>query len=127
MAGTATRVSGVISVPDAVCGGMMTATVNPGGTDVYVLVRYYTPDFDGEFVYVRYFPEDGDNSADIGLLSSRLWPDSGSSVLGRGGLLHRDGLGRWVVVAATTFFVSAFLIRVASEGPGAPRRALHLL
>jgi hypothetical protein len=47
-AGRKGKLSGAITVPDAVYGGMTTAAVNPGGTDVYVFVRCYTPNLTGE-------------------------------------------------------------------------------
>src|ERR687887_59075 len=67
-------VSGAITVDDAVWAGTTTATVNPGGENVYVFVQCYAPDIGGEYAYARYFPVDGTNHAAIGPLWSTLWP-----------------------------------------------------
>ena len=98
----------------------MTATVNPGGTDVYVLVRCYTPDFVGEFVHVRYFPEDGDNSADISVLSSRLWPDSAAQCSAEGGYYtpgRSRALGRGRVFDLLRFGIPD---QLHAKGPALP-------
>ena len=98
--------SGHITVADATWGGMTTATVNPGGEDTYVLVKCYAPDFGGAFVYARYFEADANNRAEIGPLSSSLWPRGDGSCTAEEGYYTRNGFGRWVVLASTTFKVA---------------------
>ena len=46
-------VTGVITIADAEHGGMTSATVNPGGADVYVFVQCYKPDIGGEYVFAE--------------------------------------------------------------------------
>ena len=83
---------------------MTTATVNPGGTDVHVLVKCYTGD--GAFVYAAYFPVDANNSAQIGPLWSTPWSNSSATCPAEDGYYTRNGFGKWVVNASTTFAVS---------------------
>lgn len=96
--------SGVITVPDAVYGGMTTATVNPGGADTYVFVQCYAPN--GDYVYAAYFATDASNRAEIGPLSSPLWLGGGASCKAQEGYFTRNGFGRWVSLATTTFNVT---------------------
>ena len=99
--------TGHISVPDATYGGMTTATVNPGDADTYVLVQCYAPEFGGSYVYARYFPVDPNTKqASIGPLSSTLWARGDASCRAQEGYYTRNGFGRWVVLAETTFRVS---------------------
>jgi hypothetical protein len=100
------NVSGVISVPDALYAGTTTATVNPGGTDVYVYVQCYTPDFGGDYVYAAFFPVDANNQAELGPLWSTLWPQGSASCQAQEGYFTRNGFGKWVDVATTTFRVN---------------------
>jgi hypothetical protein len=99
------RQAGVITVPDTVHGGTTTATVNPGG-DVYVFVQCYTPQLGGEYVYAKYF-DVIDNTALLGPLQSRMWQEGAAGCRAQEGYFMRDGFGKWVVVAETTFNVSA--------------------
>ena len=100
------QVEGVITVDDAVYGGMTTADVNPGGTNTYVFVQCYVPDLDGAYVYARYFAVDDSNQAAIGPLWSTLWPNGPASCTAQEGYFRRDGFGRWVSLASTTFQVT---------------------
>ena len=105
-AGGAGNVTGVISVPDTVYAGTTTATVNPGGEDVYVFVQCYTPDFGGAYVYAAYFPVDGNNQAQVGPLWSTKWLGGDAACQAQEGYFTRNGFGRWVDVATTTFRVT---------------------
>ena len=98
--------SGVITVADAVYGGTTTATVNPGGEDVYVFVQCYAPDFGGQYVYAAYFPVDAANKAEIGPLWSTLWPGGDAACQAQEGYFTRNGFGKWVDAATTTFRVT---------------------
>lgn len=99
--------SGHITVAEPVSyGGTTTATVNPGGSDVYVFVRCYTPDLDGAYVYAAYFPVSADNTAAIGPLASSLWTSGGASCTAEEGYFTRNGFGRWVVLASDRFAVT---------------------
>ncbi len=98
--------SGVITVQVPVAHGETTgATVNPGGTDVYVFVQCYAPDFGGEYVYAAYFPVSADKTATIGPLASSLWKSGGASCRAQEGYFTRNGFGKWVALAKTTFTV----------------------
>ena len=97
------RQTGHITVSDAVYGGMTTATVNPGGENVYVYVTCRT---DGKVVYAAFFPVDGNNHADIGPLWSTLWSNSSAQCSAEEGYFTRNGFGKWVIAASTTFNVS---------------------
>ena len=100
-------VTGHISVPDATYGGTTTATVNPGDPNTYVLVQCYAPDFGGSYVYAAYFPVDtATKQATIGPLSSTLWARGAASCRAQEGYYTRNGFGRWVVLATTTFRVT---------------------
>lgn len=99
-------VKGVITVPDAAYAGMTTATVNPGGANTYVFVQCYAPDFGGTYVYAAYFPVDANNQAAIGPLWSTLWPQGDASCRAQEGYFTRNGFGRWVSEATTTFSVT---------------------
>ncbi len=98
--------TGVITVPNAAYAGMTTATVNPGGADTYVFVQCYAPDFGGTYVYAAYFPVDANNQAVIGPLSSTLWLQGDASCQAQEGYFTRNGFGRWVSEATTTFRVT---------------------
>lgn len=98
--------AGVITVPDALYAGMTTATVNPGGTNTYVFVQCYTPQFGGEYVYAAYFPVDESDRAEIGPLWSTLWLQGDADCRAQEGYFKRDGFGRWVPLASTTFRVT---------------------
>lgn len=98
--------TGVITVADTEYAGMTTATVNPGGENVYVFVQCYTPDFGGEYVYAAYFPVDSNNQAQVGPLWSTLWLVGDASCQAQEGYFTRNGFGRWVVAATTTFRVT---------------------
>ena len=98
--------NGVITVQQPVShGATTTAAVHPGGANVYVFVQCYTPDFGGEYVYAAYFPVGADNSATIGPLWSTLWNSGGAACRAQEGYFTRNGFGRWVVEAQTTFSV----------------------
>lgn len=99
-------VTGHITVADAAYGGMTTATVNPGGTDVYVYVQCYAPDFNGTYVYAAFFPVDANKQAQIGPLWSTLWPQGPASCQATEGSFTRNGFGKWDPVATTTFMVT---------------------
>ncbi len=103
----ANRAPGVISVPDAVYGGSTVATVNPGGDGVYVFLQCYAPTFGGEYVHAKYFDVDANGQAAIGPLMSRLWLSGEADCTAQEGYFTRNGFGKWVVVAATTFHVAA--------------------
>jgi hypothetical protein len=99
--------SGQITVAEPVShGGLTTATVNPGGADVYVFVRCYTPDLDGAYVYAAYFPVGADQTAVIGPLASSLWTSGGASCIAEEGYFTRNGFGRWVLQASDHFSVA---------------------
>ncbi len=96
----------MITVPDALYAGMTTATVNPGGANTYVFVQCYAPDFGGKYVYAAYFPVDSSNHAAVGPLWSTLWPQGDASCKAQEGYFTKNGFGRWVSLATTTFHVS---------------------
>ena len=99
--------TGDISVPNATYGGMTTATVNPGGEDTYVFVQCYAPDLVVRTSTRAYFPVDSSSkTAAIGPLSSTLWPEGDASCRAQEGYYTRNGFGRWVSLATTTFSVS---------------------
>ena len=98
--------TGVITVPDAAYGGTTTATVNPGGTNTYVFVQCYAPDFGGTYVYAAYFPVDSSNHAQLGPLWSTLWPQGNAACRAQEGYFTRNGFGRWESLATTTFRVA---------------------
>jgi len=100
------RTSGVITVADAVYGGDATAVVNPGGSGIHVLVKCYAPDLGGVGVYGGYFPADANNRATIGPLRSSIWSNSAATCTAEEGYFMRDGWGKWVTIASTTFRVS---------------------
>jgi hypothetical protein len=103
----AARSSGHITVDGPVSyGGTTTATVNPGGTDVYVFVQCYAPNMDGKYVYAAYSPVNSRNVASIGPLASALWTSGGASCTAQEGYFTRNGFGKWVVSASTTFKVT---------------------
>jgi hypothetical protein len=98
---------GHITVVEPVAHGQSTtATVNPGGSDVYVRVRCYAPSFGGTLVYGRFFDVDSENHATIGPLASSLWTSGGASCNAQEGYVTRDGFGKWVVLASTNFTVT---------------------
>jgi hypothetical protein len=100
--------SGAISVQLPVAHGETTvATVNPGGADVYVRLRCYAPDLGGAFVYGRYFPVDSSHQATLGPLASTLWTSGGATCIAEEGYFTRNGLGKWVISATTTFAVDS--------------------
>lgn len=99
--------SGAITVAEPVShGGTTTATVNPGGADVYVFVRCYTPDLDGAYVYAAYFPVGADQTAVIGPLASSKWTRGAASCIAEEGYFTRNGFGRWVIEASDRFNVN---------------------
>lgn len=105
-ASAARPVTGVISVELPVAHGeTTTATVNPGGSDTYVRLRCYAPDLGGAFVYGRYFAVDSANHAILGPLASTLWTSGRASCIAEEGYFTRNGLGKWVILATTTFAV----------------------
>ena len=106
VAAKAGKVTGVITVPDAQYAGTTTATVNPGGADSYVFVQCYAPAFGGKYVYAVYFPVDSSNHATIGPLRSTLWTQGPASCKAQEGYFTRNGFGRWVSLASTTFRVT---------------------
>ena len=103
--------TGVITVADAEHAGTTTATVNPGGENVYVFVQCYKPDFGGEYVFAAYYPADANNQALVGPLWSTLWLEGDASCQAQEGYFTRNGFGKWVVAATTTF-------RVTDTSPG---------
>ncbi len=98
-------VSGRITVAGPVAhGGSTTATVNPGGTDVYVFVQCYAAD--GAYVYAAYSPVSAEKTASIGPLTSPVWAGGGANCTAQEGYFTRNGFGKWVVSAATEFTVN---------------------
>ena len=97
--------TGVITVSDAVYAGMTTATVNPGGADTYVFVQCYAPDFNGAYVYAGVLPGGFDQPSSDRALWSTLWPQGDASCQAQEGYFTRNGFGRWVDLATTTFHV----------------------
>jgi hypothetical protein len=98
--------TGVITVQEPVAhGGTTMATVNPGGTDVYVLVKCYTPALGGAFVYGGYFPVSVNKTATIGPFESYLWTSGGGECTAAEGYFRRSGFGKWVTLAQTSFTV----------------------
>jgi hypothetical protein len=100
----ARRETGTITVAGPVSHGeMTTATVNPGGDQVYVFTQCYLSD--GKYVYAAYSPVGSDNTATIGPLSSTLWTSGGANCTAKEGYFTRNGFGRWVTAASTSFTV----------------------
>jgi hypothetical protein len=83
-------------------GDTTTATVNPGGTDVYVRIRCWQ---DGTLVYGKFVDVDAANQAVLGPLASVHWTSGGATCEAEEGYFTRNGLGRWVVSASTSFHV----------------------
>jgi hypothetical protein len=99
--------SGHITVGTPVAYGETTiATVNPGGSNHYVLLKCYTPDLTGTLVYGGYFAVNADKQAVLGPFSSYHWTGGGATCTAAEGYFLRDGLGKWVVEASTTFSVT---------------------
>jgi hypothetical protein len=99
--------SGHITVQTPVAYGDTTvATVNPGGSNRYVLLKCYAPDLDGTLVYGGYFPVNADKQSTLGPFSSYHWTSGGAACTAAEGYFTRDGLGKWVVDASTTFSVT---------------------
>jgi hypothetical protein len=92
-----------IVVPDAVYGDEVVATATPGGSDVYVFVQCYNP----EYVYAAYFLVDAGGYATLGPLHASTWPNSAARCTASEGYFTRDGFGKWVEYASTTFNVGA--------------------
>jgi hypothetical protein len=105
-AAAAKPASGRITVAEPVShGGTTTATVNPGGADVYVFVRCYAPDMGGSYVFAAYYPVDSDDTASIGPLASSKWTSGGAACVAEEGYFARKGLGKWVIQATDRFSV----------------------
>ena len=105
-AAAAKPASGVVTVAEPVSHGeTTTATVNPGGADVYVFVRCYTPDMDGAYVFAAYYPVGSDKRATIGPLSSSKWTSGRASCIAEEGYFTRAGFGKWRVQASDRFSV----------------------
>jgi hypothetical protein len=99
--------SGHITVQTPVRHGeTTTATVNPGGANRYVLLKCYAPDLGGALVYGGYFSVNAANQSTLGPFSSYQWTSGGGTCTATEGYFLRDGLGKWVVDASTTFSVA---------------------
>ena len=92
--------AGHISVPDGVFGGRTTATVNPGGADVWAHARCYQ---DGALVFEQYVRVNAEDQATFVLGPTPSWSGGGASCEAEEGYWHRGT--RWRVVADTTFRV----------------------
>jgi hypothetical protein len=103
--GGKTTVEGHLTVPDATYGGSVTASANPGGSGVYVLAKCFTAD--GALVWGGYFAVGSNQQAQIGPIGTLKWTNSSASCTAEEGYFTRDGFGKWVVLAATTFKVNA--------------------
>jgi hypothetical protein len=98
------RVSGHLTVDQPVAyGGMTIAHANPGGTNVYVFSQCW--DAAGNYVYARYSAVNADNTSAVGPMSSDVWSGGGASCTAKEGYFTRNGFGRWVTLAETTFTV----------------------
>jgi hypothetical protein len=105
-AAAAKRASGRITVAEPVAHGeTTTATVNPGGSDVYVFVSCYAPDMSGAYVFAAYYPVGSDDTASIGPLASSRWTSGRGSCVAEEGYFARNGLGKWVIQATDHFTV----------------------
>jgi len=99
----AAKVVGRITVQEPVAHGETTiATVNPGGANVYVFVQCYNPDY----VFAAYYPVGADNQAVLGPLWATTWKSGGGDCTAKEGYFRRDGWGKWVTVAQTSFTVT---------------------
>jgi hypothetical protein len=103
--GGSTSTEGHLVVPDGVYGHTVTASANPGGTDVYVLAKCFAND--GTLVWGGYFAVDANLQAFVGPISAPNWANANASCTAEEGYFTRAGFGKWVGLAATTFKVSA--------------------
>jgi hypothetical protein len=92
------RNSGHISVPDASFGTITTATVNPGGDNVWVYAECYQ---NGIAVYGQYAKADVNNHAALGLGPTPLWQGGAATCMAQEGYWSKTM--RWRVLAQTTF------------------------
>lgn len=100
----APKPSGHLTVDEPVAyGGMTTAHANPGGTGVYVFSQCW--DANGMYVYAAYSAVAADNIATVGPMWSPVWSRSGANCTAREGYFTRNGFGRWVTLAETSFTV----------------------
>ena len=96
-------VEGYISVSDTTYNGYTTALTFDVPEGHYVFVQCYNP----EYVYAAYF-EVIDRVAEIGPLSSSLWPESSAECTATLGYAEYNKGGntqRWIELASTTFSV----------------------
>lgn len=99
--GSAEAGKGSITVPDGFFGRTVMATVNPGGTGVYVHAECFQ---NGSLVFEQYAPVNGDNQAMIGLGPTQLWTGGDADCTAEEGYFGRNG--RWHTMASTTFHVN---------------------
>jgi hypothetical protein len=92
---------GVIAVPDGVFAGTTTATVNPGGSDVWARGRCYQG---GSLVYEEYVRVDANNRATLTLGPTANWTAGSASCTAEELVLGRNQ--RWHTLAIADFNVS---------------------
>jgi hypothetical protein len=97
---SAGRVTGHISVPDGVFGGITIATTNPGG-DVWVYARCFQQ---GASVYAEVAPVGANNQATLTLGPTPRWTGGAATCTAQEG--YWSAKGRWRTLAETTFDVS---------------------
>lgn len=91
---------GVISVPDGTFGGTTTATLNPGGSDIWAMAECYQ---NGTIVYRQYVRNSAENTATFTLGPTPSWLAGAADCLAEEGYWGKSG--RWRVIADTTFHV----------------------
>ncbi len=62
---------------------------------------------DGTLVWGGYFAVDSNSQASVGPISAPTWSNASASCTAEEGYFTRDGFGKWVVLAGTTFKVTA--------------------
>ena len=102
--GGAPTSEGHLVVPDATYGNTVTASANPGGTDVYVSARCWL--LDGTYVFAAFYPV-VDGQASIGPLAATTWPNAFAHCTAEEGYFTRNGFGKCVILATDAFEVAA--------------------
>ena len=92
---------GSITVPDGVYGGTTVASVNPGGSGVWV---FGSCSQNGTVVWTQYSRPDANNQAVLGLGPTQLWTGGPANCSAEEGYFAHSG--HWRSLAATTFNVN---------------------
>ena len=95
-----------VSAGTVLHGGTASVAVSPAGENNHVFVQCYSPDINGKYVYAAYFSAKS-SPVTVGPLKSTLWPNSDADCTADLGYFTRDGFGRWVSFAKTSFEVKA--------------------